>query len=275
MTTMVFQEPVLSDRDERELARTIEAGVFARSVLDGVATPPSGVTRTELDLIWQAGEVAYDRFVQANLRLVAMVTRRAASRFGVEADDLFQEGVVGLLEAVRRYDHLRGARFATFALPWIRMRIGECSVTQGGTVGLPASRAKAWVQVACARDALAATLGRRAADEEVARAVGRPLAQVRDLLRYTPATRTGDLGVWAEVPADPATAADRLAVQRLLHVLTRDERSVLVALYGLGDGPALSYDEVAQRLGVSSSTVRRRERAALDRLRGSAAEDAA
>jgi len=95
MTTMVFQEPVLSDRDERELARTIEAGVFARSVLDGVATPPSGVTRTELDLIWQAGEVAYDRFVQANLRLVAMVTRRAASRFGVEADDLFQEGVVG------------------------------------------------------------------------------------------------------------------------------------------------------------------------------------
>ena len=83
------------------------------------------------------------------------------------------------------------------------------------------------------------------------------------------------LGVWAEVPTDPATAADRLAVQRLLHVLTRDERSVLVALYGLGDGPALSYDEVAQRLGVSSSTVRRHERAALDRLRGSAAEDAA
>jgi RNA polymerase sigma factor (sigma-70 family) len=274
MTTMVFEVPVLSDSDERELAITIEAGVFARSVLDGAATPPSGVTRTELDLIWQAGEAAYDRFVQANLRLVAMVTRRAA-RVGVDTDDLFQEGVVGLLEAVRRYDHTRGARFATFALPWIRMRIGECSVTRGGTIGLPASRAKAWVQVTCARDALGASLGRRAADDEVARAVGRPVAQVRDLLRYTPAAHTGDPGAWAEVRASPANTADRLGVQRLLHALSREERGVLVALYGLGDGPALSYDEVALRLDVSSSTVRRRERAALDRLRYSSAEDAA
>jgi len=275
MTTMVFEVGVLSDSDERELARAIEAGVFARSVLQGAATPPPGASRVELDLIWHAGEVAYDRFVQANLRLVAMVTRRAASRVGVDADDLFQEGVVGLLEAVRRYDHTRGARFATFALPWIRMRVGECSVTQGGTVGLPASRAKAWVQVACARDALGAELGRRAADDEVARAVGRPVAQVRDLLRYAPAARTGDPGVWADVRTPAASSADRLGVQRLLHLLEREERAVLVALYGLGDESARSYDEVAGRLGVSTSTVRRRERAALERLRGLSVADAA
>lgn len=272
---MVFEVPVLSDREELELARTIEAGVFARSVLDGVAPPPSGVSQVELDLIWHAGEVAYDRFVQANLRLVAMVTRRAASRIGVDTDDLFQEGVVGLLEAVRRYDHARGARFATFALPWIRMRIGECSVTQGGTLGLPASRAKAWVQVTCARDALAVSLGRTAQDHEVARAVGRPVAQVRDLLSYVPAARGGDPSLWAEVATVTVSATDRLAVQRLLHVLSREERAVLVSLYGLDDAPALSHDEVASRLEVSASTVRRRERAALERLRHVSLADAA
>lgn len=264
MTMLRFDEPLLTGAQEAELAHTIEVGVLAGHVLD------QGPTERDADLraLREAGERAYQRFVSANLRLVThVIAASKAARAQADPDELFQEGVLGLLEAVRRYDHRRGARFATFALPWIRMRIGEWSLTRGGGLGLPARRARSWVQVRAVTDALTQERGASPSLAEVSAVAGLPVRQVSQLLAYRPAVAT-DTASLADVPSsEPPPEGDALAVHRLVRRLSREERAVLAGLYGLGGRGASSYDEVAQRLGVSVSTVRRREHAALARLR--------
>ena len=268
MTTMTFDEPVLTRADEHHLARAIEAGLIAGQALES-GIRPGGASAADLTHLRRQGEEAYERFVRANLKLVAMVTYRTAARAGLDVDDLFQEGVLGLLEAVRRYDHTRGPRFASFALPWIRMRVGELAVTRCGANGLPASRAKAWAQTVAIRDALSVTLGRHPTLAEIAEYGGRPVEQVRALLGYTPATQMADAEHWSGPASAPAPReADPLSVQRMLRRLSRDERGVLERLYGLGGRYMQGYAEVAAEFGVSISTIRRREHLALDRLRG-------
>ena len=268
MTTMTFDEPVLSQADEHRLARAIEAGLLARHALEA-GTRPAGASADDLAELRRQGEEAYQRFIRANLRLVAMVTFRTAARASLDVDDLFQEGVLGLLEALRRYDHTRGARFASFALPWIRMRVGELAVTRCGVIGLPASRAKAWAQAVAIRDALSVALGRQPTLAEIAEYTGRPVEQVRALLGYVPAARVADAESWADSGRGEARVeTDPLALRRMLRRLSLEERAVVDRLYGLGGRGVLGYDEIAQELGVSISTVRRRERNALDRMRG-------
>lgn len=272
MTTQMFDEPILTAADEVLLARAIEAGVFAAELLRQRAAGAESAWSTAADAdlrdVRKAGEEASARLVRANLRLVAMVTMPTASKAKLDGDDLFQEGVLGLLEAIRRFDHTRSVRFATFALPWIRMKVGECAITRSGEVDLPASRARAWVQVVAARDALVVACGRRPSLHEISEAVGRPIEVVRTLLAYVPTTRLPDAASIAGVLREAPRASDRVSMQRLLRALPREERAAIDLLYGLVGGVTLTYEEAALRLEISKSTVRRREKSALVRLRG-------
>jgi RNA polymerase sigma factor (sigma-70 family) len=171
------------------------------------------------------------------------------------------------VEAVRRFDHRRGFRFATFALPWIRMRVAEVVATQAGRVGLPPGRAKAWRQAHARRMDLAAELGRNPTTEELARSWGRPVAWVEDLLAWRlpsplPDSVSSDLVVEAE-----ETPLNEYDLERLLRPVTGELRRVLRLRFGLGGGVAMSVSQVAAALGMSESTVRRREREAVELLR--------
>ncbi len=261
---MTFTEPVLTAPEELRLARAIEAGVLAGRELERTGGP-----RHEEDVLLalqRQGEQAHSRFVAANLRLVALVANPVAARAALDRDDLFQEGVLGLLEAVRRFDPARGARFATFALPWIRMRVGEAALTRCGALGIPPGRARLWIRALTARDALAVTLGRTPTEAEVAEASDLSVTVVRALLAYTPPRRLGEVDVVH--PSADAPTLDPLAARRLLRLLPVDERRVLVRRYGLTCRGQMSFAETAVDLGISTATVRRRERSALARLRG-------
>jgi len=272
--TITFDEDLLTADDETTLSLTIEAGLLARQALEGQGRPP-GASDDELATLQDRGAAAYTRLVAANLRLVTLVTSPVARRSGLDADELLQEGVLGLLEAARRFDHTRGTRFATFALPWIRMRVAEQAMTRFGGVGLRAGRARRWVRLRATQGTLQARLGRLPTIDELAAAVGFPAGQVRELLEYSPPQSLGDPELVAARAAmvQPEEEVDELALARMLRVLPADERAILVRLYGLPPHPMQSYEEVGAELSMSESTVRRRERAALARLRALAGRE--
>lgn len=252
---------LLTRADEIRLARAIEAGVFA-----GVAEASGAASETELRAVEAAGAAAWRQLAEANVRLVWLVVMPVARRSGLDADELFQEGFLGLLEAMQRFDHERGARFATFALPWIRMRVSNAASTNHGSVGLPPRGARIWRRVRGVEAQLAVSLGRLPTDAEVARASGDSASVVRSWRAFAPAQ---PLPPDADVPQQPVPwpmADDSLG--RLVEGLAADERAVIERRYGLGSHPPMSLVDVAAELGVSPSTVRRRERAALAFLRG-------
>ena len=165
-TIDVAAEPLLSPEEAYVLAEQIEAGVLARAARLDPDVPWRGdATPTELLLLEEQGERARQRFIAANLRLVPLVTR-SFSRSGAGAD-LFQEGCLGLMIAVDRYDCRRGCRFATYALLWIRAFTGAASARQLGTLNLPTSRASQLRHARGIEAVLAQELGRQPTAAEV------------------------------------------------------------------------------------------------------------
>lgn len=249
---------------EREMARRIEAGVFAAAILSGVASCPPGVTAAELARVVADGQSAHHQLVRRHIGLVWFVARPAAERTGLDRADLVQEGIIGLLEAITRFDPDRG-RFATFALVHIRGHVGDATATALGRLGLPAKRAHSWWQVRAVAHRLSVELGREATVEEVAEASGRRSAQVAELLAWEPVQ-----ALPADTSFGPALpAVDRLpdTTMDLMRGLSPQARRILAHRFGLGGGSPQSYAAIARTLGVSEATVRRRERAALQLLR--------
>lgn len=270
---LILDEPLLGAEEEIDLARWIEAGLMAATLL-GEGRTPEGATEPELREVVARGQAARDRFVRANLRLVVREARAEARRARLPEEELFQEGASGLVMAVDRFDHARGLRFATYALPWIRSLIGKAVLRRCGALHLPTSGAESRRVVRSTAARLRTELGREATVDEVAEELGRPRATVAALLFHdAPASLTGEDGGALERPC-PSAAADFEAVESGLtasavdwDVLPPLEREVLVLRFGLRDGRCRPYAEVGRRLGVSTSSARRREEAALARLR--------
>src|SRR4051794_309360 len=128
------------------------------------------------------GQHAAQRFVENNLRLVAMVIRKEAARSRMPESELFQEGCLGLIEAVRRFDHRRGLRFATYALHWIRAYVGAITANRAGELNLPPSRAERLRELRGAEAKLSQQLGREVTARELAETVGRRADWVGRLL---------------------------------------------------------------------------------------------
>lgn len=263
---------LLTATDEIELARRMEAGSFAYEVLTGRSIPTSA-TNAELSRLVEEGRLARERFLLANLRLVAMVSNRAAWSSKLSSNDLFQEGVTGLITAVDRFDHVEGVRFATYALPWIRAAVFRAVSNRCGELNLSGARAERRRQLRSVWWKLTQELGRHATVSEVATTIGQGVAGVAELLELEPpVSLADDEGQHYDVP-------DRRAAQALEWVidapaplldwvrqLPAQERTVIEMRYGLEDDP-VTYSGIGNLLGLSPTTVRRVEQRALDRLR--------
>ncbi|WP_375426009.1 sigma-70 family RNA polymerase sigma factor [uncultured Friedmanniella sp.] len=258
-------EPLLTSAEVVQLATQIEAGLLAR---EARRQRSPMATDEELQALEALGEQAWQRFVRANLRLVAMVAGQAAARTRLSEADLFQEGCLGLMTALQRFDHRRGHAFATYALVWIRSCVGAASARRLGTLNLPTSRAE---QLRAARGVeaeLGQRLGRTPQTREVAAALGRPERWTATLLAHRPPEPLDGLEVslaWSPPTTELATDGDE--VRRLLHHLEWPERQVLELRLGFTVPQPCSLAETARRLGMSVGRVRRLEERGLERLR--------
>jgi RNA polymerase primary sigma factor len=279
MTDIDEKTTLLTPAEVVSLQHQIEAGLLARAARE-TGTGRADATDDELRLLEDQGEWARQRFIGANLGLVWMVARQFAARGRLPETDLFQEGCLGLLTAVVRFDHTRGVRFSTYALFWIRAYVGGAAARQLGAMNLPTSRAE---QLRAARGveiALAQQLGRAPTVVEVADALGRDPGWTAGLLAHQAPASLDELDVADRDRLTTAgearlVRAEQEVVREMLWRLDDLGRRVLELRMGFGGGGPLSYADVARTLGVSVNRVRRTEARALERLRGICPQQAA
>jgi RNA polymerase primary sigma factor len=285
----IGKAPLLDAATEVELAQRIEAGLYARHLLDQLGHRRAVKLRqarkvassVELTRLVDQGEIAKRAFIKANLRLVVSLARRY-TRASMPLLDLIQEGNVGLVRAVEKFDYARGYKFSTYATWWIRQSIGRAIAEQSRTVRLPVHQVEKLSRLSRTRRDLSASLGRDATDVEVAAEMAVDVETVQDLDRIsrTPAsldalvgddggTTLGDLVDASDAtPEDLVVEADsRGELIGLVDRLTDRESEVIRCRYGLVPGPKQTYEEIAGRIGVSRERVRQIEREALERLR--------
>lgn len=262
-------EPLLSAAEEVALALEIEAGALARAARLGEGGG-TDATDTELLLIEQQGEHARQRYIRANLRLVAKAARQAAARSALAESDLFQEGCLGLICAVERFDCRLGYRFSTYASFWIRAAITAATASSLGGLNLSASRAG---QLRAARGIeveLTQVYGRTVSAADVATSIGRSTRWTAELLAsQAPRSFEGldlDTAGWTAAPDVDDTGPDRPGRELLGH-LDEPERQVVGLRYGFTDGTAHTFADISTRLQISISRARRLERQGLHTLR--------
>lgn len=266
----------LSPETEAGLARRVEAGVYAEHLLSSrQAGRGHGRDADELRMLAADGQHAASRILLAHTGLVDFIAWKEAGRSGRCRDDLFQEGCLGLIEGLHRFDWRRGVRFAAFAGHWIRYRMNLVSERGAPRAGVAKQQWRDRV-VRRAADELEQQLGRTPTTAEVGRLLGRRPRSVDRALSppVQVSLHAGDAEV-AEIPDDrwdPQALlfegqTDELAT--LVLELPPVERRVIEARYGLArSGGPRAGSTAAGELGMSVSTLRRVERAALRRLRG-------
>jgi RNA polymerase sigma factor (sigma-70 family) len=284
---MISGEPLLTAADEVELARSIECGVAAKAVLDGdvpvtSASPVADATTEELERLVIEGETAMRTFLKANLRLVVSIARKYG-RNRLPLGDAIQEGNLGLIRAVEKFDYQQGYKFSTYATWWIRQAIARSQAHQGRVVRLPVHVAEQLARVERARRLLARELDREPQPREIAEAIDMNTVEVTDLLRLAREHVSLDAPVDSEglTPlADLLAAPDHVGVEE--EVLDADERERLEVLvqrldersadivrrrYGLVDGSPARLADIGLRWGITAERVRQIERKALDQMR--------
>lgn len=253
-------------------AQAVEAGVLARAALDDPGVTWRGDAADEELLALEAlGAAAQQEFVAANLGLVGAVV----ARYGGAAahPDLFQEGCLGLIAAVERFDHRRGVRFSTFATYGIRAAVGTAASRFVAAVTMPASRSEQLRAARGVEAALVQELGRQPVVAEVAAALGREVAWTARLLgQRTPRSLDAlDDETLHRLSSRAAATADHDEPvgwsRRLLASLDGFDRSVIELRMGFDGGGPASLSGVARRLGVPLGRVRRAEVRALEVLR--------
>ena len=272
------------ERSEPGQAEADDAlGAYLREI--GRGTLLTKEQEIELAKQIEAGsDAARRRMTEANLRLVVSIAKKYQGR-GMPLLDLIQEGNVGLMRAVQKFDHRRGFKFSTYATWWIRQAVLRAIGDQARTIRLPIHIGDQTNKLARITDRLRDGLGRQPTDEEIGEELGLTALEVEGLRQTardtvsleTPIGEDGDteLGhliedAGAESPATAALQSDlKDQVDDVLGMLEPRERRVIQLRFGLTDGHQRALDEVARRLGASRETVRQLERHALDKLRRS------
>jgi len=277
----IARTPLLTAQDEVDLAKRIEAGVFAQEILDGYVRNRVGATQDELRRIVADGEEAFDRFVRANLRLVVSVARKYG-RNAMPLLDLIQEGNTGLIRAVKKFDYTKGFKFSTYATWWIRQAITR-GVAQGGhIVKLPVHIAEQINQVAATRSNLTRRLGREPELIEIAAEMNLPTEALRDLMNLSrqhasldaPLRDDGDItlgDLMADTPQDEDRLGsdDRAALRAMIGQLDDRSADIIRRRYGLVDGTIMKLADIGETWGITAERVRQIERAAIQSLQTS------
>ena len=276
---------LLTAQEEVTLAVDIEAGVFAAERLRRVLADEEAIPaqlRRDLLAIERAGHVARAALIEANLRLVVSIAKRYAGR-GLAFLDLVQEGNIGLIRAVEKFDCAKGYKFSTYATWWIRQAVGRALAEQSRTVRIPVHISDQINQIARARREHLRDHGREPSPAELAQQLAMTPARVEELqhIAREPLSldqTVGDDGHTAlgDLVADPyAAVAFDTAAAHLLHEqvrmvlsgLTEREAGILRLRFGLHDGRVQTLDEVARVYGVSRERIRQIEYKTMTKLR--------
>lgn len=268
--------PLLSAADEVDLAERIEAGLYAAHLIgQGDGSP-------ELELVRRDGQRAKELLIRANLRLVVAAARKYAHR-GLPLPDVIQEGNLGLIRAVEKFDYRRGYKFSTYGMWWIRQAIERGIHDKGRTVRLPVHVAEELSRLLRIERRLAASLGREPAVAELAAAAERPVAEVIRLREFALETVSLDLPVGEQgensigdliVDEDGLQvqeAAERRAfgaeVDALVGALPPQEAYIIRLRFGLAGHQVRTYTDIATQMGLTRERIRQLEKQALKRLR--------
>ncbi|WP_318333040.1 RNA polymerase sigma factor SigB [Micromonospora sp. BRA006-A] len=273
---------LLTAAQEVELSRRIEAGLFAEEKL-ATCTPVSAELRADLALIAAEGRAAKDHLLEANLRLVVSIAKRYTGR-GMAFLDLIQEGNLGLIRAVEKFDYTKGYKFSTYATWWIRQAITRAMADQARTIRIPVHMVEQVNRMVRVRRELSVTLGREPTVSEVAVALEIPEFQVIELISYDREPVSLDQAVGEDgesalgdfvaavdprtEPGDAATNGElRNEVRIVLATLSQREQAVIRLRFGLDDGRQRTLDEVGREFGLSRERIRQIEKVTLLKLR--------
>ena len=267
--TDIGQYTLLTKDDEVRLAKLIEAGKTAQSQLDE-ATDLTPSKKRELRRTAREGEHAEQAFVQSNLRLVVSIAKKYQAS-GLPLLDLIQEGNLGLMHAVEKFDWRKGFKFSTYATWWIRQAITRGIANTGRTIRLPVHAGDTLARLQKARARLELKLGRPATLSELSREVEMPEDKVTEALRFAaeplslsePLREDGDAELGdvvedrsAESPFEvAATALLPEEISRLLAPLDEREREILKLRFGLDRGEPRTLEEVGEHFNLTLSLI--------------------
>ena len=272
---------LLTAEDEVELAKRIEAGLYAQHLLD-TRKRLGEKRKNALATIATDGRAARSHLLEANLRLVVSLAKRYTGR-GMPLLDLIQEGNLGLIRAMEKFDYTKGFKFSTYATWWIRQAITRGMADQSRTIRLPVHLVEQVNKLARIKREMHQTLGREATDEELAEVSGIPVEKINDLLEHSRDPVSLDMPVGADEEAplgdfiedSEAMSAENTVIAELLHtdirhvLATLDEREkqVIQLRFGLDDGQPRTLDQIGKLFGLSRERVRQIEREVMIKLR--------
>ena len=275
--------PLLTAQDEVELAKSIEAGLFAEETIRvGCQNGgPRGAEVAELAVLAAEGLRAKQRLIEANLRLGVSIAKRYIGR-GLVFLDLIQEGNLGLIRAVEKFDYTKGYKFSTYATWWIRQAITRAIADQARTIRIPVHMVETINKMARIQRQMHQDLGREALPEEIAKEMGLSLERVAEIQRIAQepislqspiGEEDSDLGDFIE-DADavvPIEAAAFIMLQEqldnVLDNLSVREQRIIQLRFGLTDGHPRTLEEVGREFGVTRERIRQIESKTLAKLR--------
>ncbi|WP_026126289.1 RNA polymerase sigma factor [Nocardiopsis gilva] len=283
----IGRRKLLTAEEEVDLAKRIEAGLYAEYRLglvedDAPTTELSDSERSELEAVAEDGRQAKQHMLEANLRLVVSVAKKYSDR-GMSLLDVVQEGNLGLIRAVEKFDYTKGFKFSTYAMWWIRQAIQRGFADSARTIRLPVHVLELLSKVSRLERDMHQTLGREPSPEELAHELDKSPSQIEELLRITRQpisldstigedgeTRIGDLiedvdASEASEVVDRQLMADQL--RRALDDLEPREATIMSLRFGLMDGRPRTLDEIGKHLGLTRERIRQLEKQSLSKLR--------
>jgi RNA polymerase primary sigma factor len=273
---------LLNAEQEVELAKRIEAGLFADEMLNDGGAKVSAKERDDFDWIAEDGRRAKNHLLEANLRLVVSLAKRYTGR-GMLFLDLIQEGNLGLIRAVEKFDYTKGYKFSTYATWWIRQAITRAMADQARTIRIPVHMVEVINKLARVQRQMLQDLGREPTPEELAKELDMTPEKVVEVQKYgrepislhTPLGEDGD-SEFGDLIEDseavvPADAVSFTLLQEQLHdvldTLSEREAGVVSMRFGLTDGQPKTLDEIGKVYGVTRERIRQIESKTMSKLR--------
>lgn len=273
---------LLDAEEEVELAQQIEVGLYAQHLLDDPETELTRAMKRDLKILAKQGRKARAHLLEANLRLVVSLAKRYTGR-GMPLLDLIQEGNLGLIRAMEKFDYAKGFKFSTYATWWIRQAITRGMADQSRTIRLPVHLVEQVNKLSRIRREMYQSLGREPTNEELADESGIAESKIEMLLRQSrdPVSLDMPVGADEEAPlgdfiedAEATDAEDAVVstlrhddIQDIINGLEQREQDVIRLRYGLTDGVPRTLDQIGRQFGLSRERVRQIEREVMAKLR--------